>query len=281
MDCNWRNMRKKSSICKIYVLYLELKLIYKGPDDLTGICSHNTIYLYLQTTSRKINFLLNGNVKVWMLSFDYCRRDKLERNKRAGFSRKSFSTESNCWLFFSGWLAIWWAVRQLSWFMTFHWRKINRNIHWSPRLSLQDVNIVLSAFSYSRSREDALCVTIIRDITPSSPGIMEAGAGECFYCQKLSSQVCQCGVFYCSKDCLQIHRPGTYCLPFKVFLFSMRLAMCAQQSQQHLLGELLPQRGALSGGGSWHQAPGARHVGCGWRGGALRWQRPRVSRVLR
>ena len=40
--------------------------------------------------------------------------------------------------------------------------------------------------------------------------------GECFYCQKLSSEVCECGVFYCSKECLKIHRPGKYCLPFKV-----------------------------------------------------------------
>ena len=57
-----------------------------------------------------------------------------------------------------------------------------------------------------------------------APGIMaecpEAGVsesqGECFYCQKLSTERCECGVFYCSKECLKIHRPGKYCLPFKV-----------------------------------------------------------------
>ena len=40
--------------------------------------------------------------------------------------------------------------------------------------------------------------------------------GECFYCGAESGTRCQCGQFYCSKQCLAIHRPGTYCLPFKV-----------------------------------------------------------------
>ena len=45
---------------------------------------------------------------------------------------------------------------------------------------------------------------------------METPYGQCFYCSVNSATRCQCGQYYCSEDHLKIHRPGQYCLPFKV-----------------------------------------------------------------
>ena len=45
---------------------------------------------------------------------------------------------------------------------------------------------------------------------------METPRGQCFYCSANSATRCQCGQYYCGEDHLKIHRPGQYCLPFKV-----------------------------------------------------------------
>lgn len=45
---------------------------------------------------------------------------------------------------------------------------------------------------------------------------METSGGQCFYCQADTTSQCQCGQYYCGEEHLKIHRPGQYCLPFKV-----------------------------------------------------------------
>ena len=40
--------------------------------------------------------------------------------------------------------------------------------------------------------------------------------GHCFYCAKESDNQCQCGEWTCGLEHALIHRPGKYCLPFKV-----------------------------------------------------------------
>ena len=40
--------------------------------------------------------------------------------------------------------------------------------------------------------------------------------GQCYYCHESTGLQCQCGQHYCGDLHLKIHRPGQYCLPFRV-----------------------------------------------------------------
>jgi len=51
-------------------------------------------------------------------------------------------------------------------------------------------------------------------ITPPETLIM--ATGQCYYCQENTGLQCQCGQHYCGDQHLKIHRPGQYCLPFRV-----------------------------------------------------------------
>ena len=59
---------------------------------------------------------------------------------------------------------------------------------------------------------------------------LQTSMGCCFYCSASTSLQCQCGEFYCSDKHLKIHRPGQYCLPFRVrilmtFMMTMTMRM--------------------------------------------------------
>ena len=59
------------------------------------------------------------------------------------------------------------------------------------------------------------CETGVRSlITPPETLIMTTG--QCYYCHESTGLQCQCGQHYCGDLHLKIHRPGQYCLPFRV-----------------------------------------------------------------
>ena len=43
-----------------------------------------------------------------------------------------------------------------------------------------------------------------------------ASTGQCFFCSVETGLQCQCGAWYCADQHLRVHRPGQYCLPFRV-----------------------------------------------------------------
>ena len=41
----------------------------------------------------------------------------------------------------------------------------------------------------------------------------------CYYCHTQCECECECGLYYCGEEHRRIHRPGKYCLPFKVSIY--------------------------------------------------------------